>query len=261
MNILLIGDIVGKGGRKAVRSLVPGLFKEYGCCFCIANGENVAGGAGLTGRCVDELCESGVNVITSGDHVWGQKEFVKEIKNYPNVLRPANLNSLQPGKGYGFFKNAKGDIICVINLIGRVFINSLADNPFKVVEQILDKVNHHTNYIFVDFHGEATSEKIAMGRFLDGRVSAVFGTHTHVQTADSQVYPQGTAFISDLGMVGGQESILGRDVQDVIDSFYTGMPGRLRVVEKGIVLHGAVVELDPANGKAKKITRLMRNFE
>ena len=261
MNILLIGDIVGKGARKAVRTLVPDLIKEYGCCFCIANGENMAGGAGLTGRCVDELCERGVDVITSGDHIWGQKEFVKDIANYPNVLRPANLNSLQPGKGYGFFKSLNSQTICVINLIGRVFINTPADNPFTVVDQILDEIAENSKYIFVDFHGEATSEKIAMGRFLDGRVSAVFGTHTHVQTADEQIFPQGTAFISDLGMVGGQESILGRDPQSVINSFYTGMPGRFKVVEKGIVFHGAVVELDPNNGKAQKIKRLRRIFK
>ena len=255
---MLIGDIVGKGGRQAVRLLVPKLLKEYKCCFCIANGENAAGGAGLTAKCVEELNDSRIDVITTGDHVWGQKEFVKEINNYPYVLRPANVSPSQPGRGYGFFKTTNGDMVCVINLIGRVFINNQADNPFVVVDQILREVVGRSTYILVDFHGEATSEKVAMGRFLDGRVSTVFGTHTHVQTADEQVFPQGTAFISDLGMVGGKESILGRDVQSVINSFYTGMPNRFKVVEKGILLHGAVVELEPSNGKAKKIHRVAR---
>ena len=261
MNILLIGDIVGKGGRQAVRLLVPKLLEEYECCFCIANGENIAGGSGLTGKCVEELKECKIDVITSGDHIWGQKEFVKEIGNYPYVLRPANFGSAQPGNGYGIFKSVNGDIICVINLIGRVFMNNSADNPFTAVDQILNEVSGRSKYILVDFHGEATSEKIAMGRFLDGRVSTVFGTHTHVQTADEQVFPQGTAFICDLGMVGGRESILGRDVKNVIHSFCTGMPSRFKVVGKEILLHGAVVELDRTNGKAKKIQRVVKSME
>ena len=258
MNVLLIGDIVGKGGRKAVHALVPEICKEYGCCFCIANGENVAGGSGLTATCIEELKKSGVDVITSGDHVWAHKEFVDDIDNYSYVLRPANLNSLQPGKGFGLFDCPIG-VICVINLIGRVFINHHADNPFIEVDRILNEINDRAKYIFVDFHGEATSEKIAMGRFLDGRVTTVYGTHTHVQTADEQIFPNGTAFISDLGMVGSQESIIGRDIQSVIKAFYTGMPGRFKVVEKKIVLNGVVVELDPDNRKAKKITRIVRH--
>ena len=257
MKILLIGDIVGKGGRRAVRQLVPEIREEYGCCFCIANGENAAGGSGLTSRCVEELKRTGVDVITSGDHIWSQKDFVKDIGNFPYVLRPANFNSLQPGKGFDCFESPIG-LICVVNLIGRVFIAHHVDNPFTVVDRILNEVQGHSKYIFVDFHGEATSEKIAMGRFLDGRVTAVFGTHTHVQTADERIFPKGTAFISDVGMVGGHESVIGRDIQGVINSFYTGMPSRFKVVEKDIMLNGAVVEVDPDTGNAKKITRVTR---
>jgi metallophosphoesterase (TIGR00282 family) len=261
MKILLIGDIVGKGARKAVCKLVPELRKEFNCCFCIANGENIAGGSGLTHKCVESLNHAGVDVVTSGDHIWRQKEFIQDIHRLPYVLRPANFHADQPGKGFGVFNIPIGGVICVISLLGRVFLQHHGDNPFTAVEQILGKVNHQAKIIFVDFHGEATSEKVAMGRFLDGRVTAVFGTHTHVQTADEQIFPGGTAYISDIGMVGGRDSIIGRDIGAVLKSFTVGMPSHYKVVEKNIMLHGAVVEFNPEDGTAIGIERIKREFE
>ncbi len=261
MKILLIGDIVGKGGRRAAQDLIPELRREYNCSFCIANAENSAGGAGVTRKIVETLLNSGVDVLTSGDHVWDQKDFVQEIASCPKLLRPANFDSRQPGKGYGLFNVPIGGVICVINLIGRVFISKNAENPFTEVDRILEEIGDRASTIFVDFHAEATSEKIAMGRHLDGRVTAVYGTHTHVQTADEQIFPGRTAFICDLGMVGGRESILGREITPVLRTFTTGLPSHYKVVEKNIVLNGAVVEFDRETGRAVSITRITRNHE
>ncbi len=261
MKILLVGDIVGKGGRRAACKLIPRLRTELGCCYCIANGENVAGGAGLTAKCVEELKSNGVDTITTGDHIWDQKDFVNDVKRYPYVLRPANFSLQQPGRGYGIYNIPIGGTICVINVIGRVFIGRSSDNPFDAVDRILDEMNHRTKIIFVDFHGEATSEKIAMGRHLDGRVTAVFGTHTHVPTADSRVFPGGTAFQCDLGMVGSRQSIIGRDINSVVASFKTGMPARFKVIDKDIELNGAVVEFDPTTGRAKHIERVYQTYD
>ncbi len=259
MRLLLIGDIVGKGGRMAVRHLVPALREEFGCSFCIANGENSAGGAGMTEKCVREILDAGVDVITTGDHVWDQKEFEHQIANYPAVLRPANFPPAQPGRGYGVFQSPDGTEIAVIDLIGRVFVNAQSDNPFTAADRILEDLKQRqVRNIFVDIHAEATSEKIAIGRYLEGRVTAVWGTHTHVQTADERVLPKGTAFICDLGMVGSQESILGRDIRAVIHRMSTGMPRRFKVVDTDVLLCGAVVEFDPTSGRATGIERIAR---
>lgn len=260
MRILLVGDIVGKGGRKAVRQLVPQLRRELQCSFCIANGENCAGGAGLTEKGVLELKDSGVDVVTSGDHVWDQRDFVGQIAGLPFALRPANVYKGQPGRGFNIFPIPIGGNICVINLMGRVFLKAQSDCPFVEADRILAQVESRTKTIFVDFHAEATSEKIAMGRFLDGRVTAVWGTHTHVQTADERVLPKGTAFLCDLGMVGARESILGRDINAVVTKFSTGMPSRFKVVETGIEFNGAVVDFDPETGLATGIERVVRYF-
>ncbi|MFA6930185.1 MAG: TIGR00282 family metallophosphoesterase [Lentisphaeria bacterium] len=259
MKILFIGDIVGKGGREAVQALVPGLRREYKCDFCIANAENIAGGNGLTRNCLQELQEGKVDVFTAGDHVWDQKEFVGEIKSLPNVLRPANFPAEQPGRGFGIFATAAGEKVGVISLIGRTFMAAGADCPFAAAEKIIPELRQETPIIVVDFHAEATSEKIAMGRFLDGQVSAVLGTHTHVPTADQQIFPGGTAFQCDVGMVGARESILGRALEPVLTRFRTGMPSRFTVVDKGIRLHAVVLTVE-INGHAVGIERVMRDL-
>ena len=259
MKVLFIGDIVGKGGRRAVRAAVPELRREHGCCFCIANGENMAGGGGMTRRCLEEMADSEVDVFTGGDHMWDQREFVEEVRDFPGVLRPANVDSSQPGRGYGVFPLPGGGSIGVMCLLGRTFMNNFAACPFREADSILAGAVPRTRNIVVDFHAEATSEKIALARHLDGRVSAVLGTHTHVPTADETVFPQGTAFQCDVGMVGGRESILGRAAEPVLKRFRTGMPARLTVVEKGIRLHGTIIELD-GDGRAVGIKRVTRDF-
>ncbi len=260
MRVLIIGDIVGKFGRKAVQNLAASLRKEFNCCFCIANGENMTGGAGLSENGCLELKNRGVDVVTSGDHVWDQKDFIYQIKSLPFVLRPANLGEGQPGRGYGIFNVPIGGSICVINLLGQVFMRITADNPFRAVDRILDEVRHQTNVIFVDIHAEATSEKIAMGRYLEGRVTGVFGTHTHVPTADGKILPGGTAYVTDIGMVGGADSVLGRAIDPVLRRFSTGLPARFKVVDENIEVNGVVIEYDSQTGKALSIERFTRSF-
>lgn len=254
MNLLFIGDIVGKGGRKAVKKLVPELRQKYGCVFCIANGENCAAGAGITEKCVKDISQY-VDVITLGDHVWDQKSFEQEIKGLSNIIRPANLNPRQPGKGYGIFKIPAGGEIAVINLVGRTFMKNPVLSPFIEIDRILKEIPSYVKCILVDFHAEATSEKLAMGRYLDGKVTAILGTHTHVQTSDAMLFKRGTAYITDVGMVGAEESILGRNIEDVIYKFTTDMPNRLEVVEKGDIRFCAVVvSYDMKTGRASAIT-------
>lgn len=257
MRVLLIGDIVGRDGRRAVKALVPELRREYGCCFCIANAENSAGGAGLRAGCVTDIAEA-VDVVTAGDHVWDQRDFLHEIRSLSNVVRPANVCPEQPGRGYQLVNIPIGGQICVITVLGRIFMNNMAQCPFAAVDRILKEVAGRTRTIFVDIHAEATSEKIAMGRYLDGRVTAVFGTHTHVQTADEQIFPGGTAHITDIGMVGAEESVLGREVAPVVHRFRTGMPARFKVAGGPMVLNGAVVTFDGETGRATAIERVRR---
>lgn len=261
MNVLFVGDIVGKGGRKAVESLVPLLRHEFVCSFCIANAENIAGGAGVTKKCLETLKDY-VDVFTLGDHVWDQKGFDTEIKSEKSVIRPANLSKKQPGEGFNIFRIPAGGEIAVINLLGRVFMKDSAFSPFDTVDEILLKIPSRIKTIFVDMHAEATSEKIAMGRYLDGRVTAVLGTHTHVQTADAQIFPGGTAYLTDVGMVGADTSVLGRKVEDVIYKFTTDMPCRLSVVENGLIrLDAAVVTFDMHTGKATALKTVSRKID
>ena len=260
MKILFIGDIVGHGGREAAKQLTPVLRQELSIDFCVANGENMAGGNGMTKPLLLEFNPGGVDVFTSGDHVWDQKEFPGQIDSMPNVLRPANLPEQQPGKGWGLYTAANGMQVGVINLLGRTFMGLPANDPFAAAEKAVTELRQHTPVILVDFHAEATSEKIAMGRFLDGRVSAVFGTHTHVATADTQIFPGGTAFQCDAGMVGSRESVLGRDIAPVLERFTTGMPARFTVNETAVTLHGICVTIDPATGHATAVERIERDF-
>ena len=254
MNLIFLGDVVGKGGRNAVKRVLPELRREYNAQFAIVNGENSAAGNGVTGSCVKELLEV-ADVVTCGDHVWDQKGFENEIQLYPQVVRPANLSDLQPGKGFSIFRNPAGGEIAVIALMGKVFMRESAYCPFETVENILGRLPSTVKTIVVDFHAEASSEKLAMGRFLDGRVTAVLGTHTHVQTADAKVLPGGTAVISDAGMCGAEYSILGREVPAVLRKFRTGMATRLPVVESGdIRVDGVCVSFDQNTGRATGIS-------
>ena len=266
MKILFIGDIVGSPGRRAVKELVPKLREQHALDFVIANGENSAGGSGITPKMAGELFSAGVDVITSGDHLWDQKEVMELLQNEPRFLRPLNYPANVPGRGAGIFeiKNSKSGIqnpvlIAVLNAQGRTFMPPL-ENPFSLAAEEVKRLREQTKIIFVDFHAEATSEKIAFARMLDGQVSAVVGTHTHVQTADEQIFPGGTAYLTDAGFTGPHESVLGREIQPVLQRFRTAMPQRFEVARNDVKLHGAVVEIDNASGKAVKIQRVSENL-
>lgn len=261
MKILFIGDIVGEPGRRAVHTLLPKLQQQHGLDFVIANGENSAGGNGITPRIATELFAAGIDVITSGDHLWDQKEVMELLANEKRFLRPLNYPVGTPGQGGGVYEvqspksKVQGLKVGVINAQGRTFMPAL-ENPFAVVPLEVERLRAETKIIFVDMHAEATSEKIAMGRMLDGQVSAVVGTHTHVQTADEQIFPGGTAYLSDAGFTGPQESVLGREIEPVIKRFITNMPQRFEVAKNRIMLHGVVVEVDEATGRAQGIWRV-----
>ncbi|MGO9246095.1 MAG: TIGR00282 family metallophosphoesterase [Verrucomicrobiia bacterium] len=255
MKILFIGDVVGKPGRRAVATLVPRLREERDIDFVIANGENSAHGAGLTASTVDALLTSGVDVITSGDHVWDQKEVYEVIEREPRLLRPLNFPPSAPGKGSTVVRLDGLPPVGVLNLIGRVFMPN-TDCPFRAAEAEVARLLTQTKIIIVDLHAEATSEKIAMGRFLDGKVSAVIGTHTHVATADEHVLPKGTAYLSDAGMCGPHDSVLGRDVGAVLQRFLTQMPQKMEVAEGDVALCGAIIDVDETTGRARSIERI-----
>lgn len=255
INVLAIGDIVGKPGRTILKDQLKTLLEKEDIHFCIANGENAAGGAGITGKIAEELFSYGIDIITTGDHIWDKKEKIHVLELYKNVLRPNNYSPRAIGKGY-VVKNCKlGYPIGVINLLGRVFMKPI-DCPFRGVDGILASLSNETKIIFVDMHAEATSEKIAMGWYLDGKVSAVFGTHTHVATADEQILPKGTAYISDLGMTGPHESILGRKVDCVLKAIITQMPTRFEVADKDVRINGVKIVVDSVTGKACSIKRM-----
>jgi len=251
LNLLFIGDVVGKGGRNAVKALTPVLKQRHNCSFVIANGENSANGSGFSLTCIRDM--EMVDVLTGGDHTWDQKNFETEIFSVKNLVRPANFSALQPGKGWNVFRNPAGGEIAVISLLGRIFMKESASCPFETVEKILTQLPATVKCIVVDIHAEATSEKAALAWFLDGKVTAVIGTHTHVQTSDARVLPAGTAFISDVGMVGGHNSVLGRDIPDVVRKFRTGMPTRLNVTENFIRLDYAVISYELETGRAVAI--------
>ncbi|MEI8063348.1 MAG: TIGR00282 family metallophosphoesterase [Verrucomicrobiota bacterium] len=255
MNILFVGDIVGKPGRQAVVALLPKLKRDYQLDCIVANGENAAHGAGITTATANELLAAGVDVITTGDHVWDQKGFEQDIENLSQVVRPANIAPSAPGRGSVVINVGDKARVGVLNLLGRVFMPN-NDCPFRAAKAELAKLRRQTSIIIVDLHAEATSEKMAMGRYLDGQVSLVVGTHTHVQTADEQVLPKGTAYLSDAGMCGPHDSVLGRDVNAVINRFVSGMPQRLEVATDKIELCGVVVEVDEVTGLARKIERV-----
>ncbi len=251
MRILMIGDVIGKPGRRAVQSIVPSLRHEHGIDLVIANGENTAGGFGLTVDTAYELLDNGVDVLTSGNHIWDQKEIIPYLEEGLPLVRPANYPDA-PGRGTLIHND-----VMVVNLMGRVFMPAL-DCPFRTADKILgDARNPETpSVIIVDFHAEATSEKQAMGWYLDGRVSAVVGTHTHVGTVDKRVLPQGTAYITDVGMTGPLDSVIGSEIGPVMERFLTGLPQRLTVANGPVVMNSVLIDVDEESGKALAIERL-----
>jgi metallophosphoesterase (TIGR00282 family) len=262
VKLLFIGDIVGQPGRRAVAELLPKLRQQHALDFVIANGENSAGGSGITPKTAGEIFSAGVDVITSGDHLWDQKEVMELLQNEKRFLRPLNYPPGTPGQGSAIFElqtpNSElrtPNLIAVLNAQGRTFMPPL-ENPFLLALDEVKRLRQQTKIIFVDFHAEATSEKIAFARMLDGQVSAVVGTHTHVQTADEQIFPGGTAYLSDAGFTGPHESVLGREIEPVLKRFLTNMPQRFEVAKNRVLLHGAVIEIDEASGKAVKIQRV-----
>ena len=257
MKLLFIGDIVGRPGRHAVKELLPKLREQHTLDFIIANGENSAGGSGITPATAGEIFSAGVDVITSGDHLWDQKEVQELLANEKRFLRPLNYPPDAPGRGSNVFEIKNSNFkIAVLNAQGRTFMQPQLENPFRLAGEEIKRLREQTKIIFVDFHAEATSEKIAFARFLDGQVSAVIGTHTHVQTADEQIFPGGTAYLSDAGFTGPHESVLGREIEPVIQRFLTAMPQRFEVAKDRVLLHGTVIEIDGASGKAIKIQRV-----
>ncbi|MBM3244687.1 MAG: TIGR00282 family metallophosphoesterase [Candidatus Omnitrophica bacterium] len=259
MNILFIGDIVGNPGRQAVRDLLPSLKAEYKLDFVVANAENAAGGSGITPRIANELFDSGISVLTSGDHIWKKRDIFEVINEESRILRPLNFPPGAPGRGANIYTAGDGKKIAVVNIQGRVFMEAL-ECPFRAIRQELEKISGQTKTIIVDVHAEATSEKIALGWFLDGKVSAVFGTHTHIQTADEKILPQGTAYITDVGMTGPYFSVIGRRIEDVLERFITAIPLRFEVADSDVQLHGAVVDIDEATGKSRSIIRVQKKL-
>lgn len=255
MRILFIGDIVGKPGRVILRRALRPLVERHRVDLVIANVENAAGGFGITREIGESIRELGVDVMTSGNHVWDRKEALDYIGTEPRLLRPANYPAGTPGLGRCTAATATGDPVAIINVMGRIFMQPL-DNPFDVVLQELDAIRAEARVVIVDFHAEATSEKIAMGWHLDGKVTAVIGTHTHVQTADARVLPNGTACITDVGMTGPHRSVIGVDTRAALSRFVTGLPTRFETATEDTQLHAVVVTADPQSGLATEITPL-----
>ena len=255
MNILIIGDIVGIAGVKKVKEILPKIIKERKIDFVIANGENSADGMGITSKIFKDLQLAGVNVITMGNHTWGKKDIFNIIDN-KNLLRPANYPKDVVGNKFGIYE-CKGKKIAVINLIGRVDMNVLSENPFIVAQDIINEIESKSDAIIIDFHAEATAEKIAMGYYLDGKVTCVFGTHTHVATADETILENGTAYITDIGMTGPKKSVIGMDADASIKRFLTSLPERYKVSDdEEIICNGCILELDSETCRAEKITRI-----
>jgi len=256
LNILFIGDVVGRLGRNAITDNLAGLIGEYDIAFTIINGENAAGGFGLTPDTAEQLLDAGADCLTSGNHIWAQKEAEQLLDNERRVLRPANYPPGAPGQGSAIYQTSEGVSVGVINLLGRVFMEPV-DCPFRCAEREIENVCSAADLIVVDFHAEATSEKQAMGYFLDGSVTAVLGTHTHVQSSDETILEQGTAYITDCGMTGPRDTVIGVDKQIIIEKFLTGRPQRFAVPKTGpCLISGVVIECNLQNGLAETIERI-----
>ncbi len=255
MLVLVIGDVIGKPGRRALNKLLPDLRQQYGLDMVIVNAENAAGGIGLTPATAAELLNAGADVLTSGNHIWAQKDIIPYLDGEMPILRPLNYPPGVPGNGYIVKRK-----VMVVNLMGRTFIGNY-DCPFRTMDQLLTDINPKPPIIIIDFHAEATSEKMALGRYLDGRVSAVLGTHTHVGTIDAQLLPKGTAYVTDIGMTGPIDSVIGDDSEAVIDRFLSMLPHRLSVGKGKTILNAIMVNIDKDSGKATSIERIYREVE
>ncbi|MTI82816.1 MAG: TIGR00282 family metallophosphoesterase [Firmicutes bacterium] len=259
MRVLMIGDVVGSPGRKALKDNVSGLKREFGLDLVMANGENAAGGMGITRNVAEEIFSYGIDFITMGNHVWNKKETAHYIEREERIIRPANYPAGVPGRGYKVVPVKKGINVAIANLSGRVFMDSL-DCPFQVADQLLQEISSQARIIIFDFHAEATSEKIALGWYLNGRVSAVCGTHTHVQTADEYIMSGGTAYITDIGMTGAKESIIGFKVDPILERFTTQMPRKFEVAGGLYQLNAVIIDFDDDTGEAVDIQRI-QNYQ
>ncbi len=259
IRLLFLGDIVGEPGRNAVIRSLPRFREQEGVDFIIVNGENAAAGRGITPKLTIDLLRAGAAVITTGDHIWDQKDIIPYLPTEPRLLRPLNYPAGTPGFGSIVLETAKGKV-GVINVQGRTFTQPPLENPFIAMDAEVNRIRQETSFIFVDIHAETTSEKVAMARFLDGRVSAVVGTHTHTQTADEQIFAGGTAFLTDAGMCGPTEGCLGREAAPVIQRFLTAMPAIFPIAKGPVGLHGAIIDIDTETGKATRIERVARRF-
>ena len=257
MKILAVGDIVGSAGINELKQKLKKIKEEEKIDFVIVNGENSAEGMGITEKNFKDITSLGVDCITMGNHTWGKKDIFKFIDS-PKIIRPANYPEGVVGKGYNIY-TCKGKKIAVMNLIGRVDINILTENPFLEANKIIDKIKNEVDMIFVDFHAEATAEKIALGYYLDRKVTAVFGTHTHVQTADEKILPNGTAYITDIGMTGPKYSVIGMNIQASIKRFETALPERYKIAEGECILNGVIFDVDDTTSKVKKIDKIYIN--
>ena len=258
MNILVIGDVVGSPGRGIMKKALPLVFARHGVDYCIANVENAAGGFGVTKEICDELLDMGVDCMTSGNHIWDKREILPFVDLIPQLLRPANYPAKQPGRGsyVGSGKRSKLPV-ATLNLSGRVFMNGAIDDPFRRAAEELEVLSKEAKVVIVDVHGEASSEKAALGVFLDGRVSAVFGTHTHVPTCDQRILAKGTAYITDLGMTGPYDSVIGVEKEIIIQRFTTGMPSRFETAKGDPRFAAALIDVDDGTGRARAIERML----
>ena len=254
MKILAVGDIVGETGVEELKKVLPKIKEEENIDFVITNGENSAGGMGITEKNFNEILKSGTNVVTMGNHTWGQREIFNFI-DHPQIIRPANYPRGVPGKGYGIYE-CKGKKIAVINVMGRVDINILTENPFLIAKDIVEEIEEQVDMIFVDFHAEATAEKIALGYYLDGKVTGIFGTHTHVATADETILPEGTGYITDIGMTGPKNSVIGMEISASVKRLETTLPEKYKLAEGECKFNGVIFETDNEVNKVISIKRV-----
>jgi hypothetical protein len=259
LTVLFIGDIVGKPGRRAVFDLLPGLKEKYDLDFVIANAENAAGGFGLTPKIARALYSYGVDALTSGNHIWRKEEVIPFLNEEKRILRPANYPTGVPGRGSEVFEVPGKGKVGIINLTGQVYLPPIG-SPFQVVKQEIEKLRQKTKVILVDFHAEATSEKVALGWFLDGLVSAVIGSHTHIQTADEEILPQKTAYITDVGMTGPFDSVIGTKKEVILEKYLTYLPVKFKLAKDKVKLCGVVIRISPASGQALTIERIQQDW-
>jgi 2',3'-cyclic-nucleotide 2'-phosphodiesterase len=260
MRILILGDVVGRPARRAMRDILPGLIEREKADLIIANAENAAGGMGVDIKSAKELLSAGVHVLTSGNHIWKKKEIYSFLEEHETLIRPANFPAGAPGRGWCFWRHNELRAL-IINLQGRVFMPNHVEDPFRCADELLQNHGRLSPVIIVDMHGEATSEKTAMGWYLDGRASVVYGTHTHVPTADERILPNGTAYITDVGMCGPLDSVIGMEREVVIQGFLTQLPRQFEVAKDNVALQGIITDIDEKNGRAREIRRFRVHWQ